>query len=149
MKRKNLKEYANTSGNGPPSPTTPNLDQFYKVKSSIATFPYIQIDDIDDVDIVNVEELNRNKDEESEAFPYPFENFENPEAFEKSVEINPMSGGPGMSILKTPSKAKGGKSNQTMPPGMNSPGWASAPRNGIKAKSENDYIKDFLLRIDI
>jgi len=121
----------------------PNSDQYFKIRTAVASFPYIQIDDVDDVDIINLEEYFA-EEESSKNYPYPFVGYEDSESFELSHEIDPSIGGVGIGTLQTPSKAGGGDTNQNMPVGMNSHGWASAPRNTEKAKNEKDYMKDFL-----
>lgn len=155
MNRKKLKEYTGQGhlrGGGrtvAPRMDHPHSDKLFKVKSAVATFPYIHIDDVDENDLMDLQNIYDGMDFDNEEFSYPFEGHEDGESFEKRNEISPSAGGPGIGILKTPSKAVGGGSNQNMPAGMNSPGWASSPRNTEKSKKENDYIKDFLLKFDI
>jgi len=149
LKKEQLKEYigaGNVKGGRTVSPSMdhPHIDKFYKIKSAVATFPYIHIDDIDDVDVVDLEDFEEIKDEDNE-FPYPYSGYESGESFEDTVSI----GAGGTAGSGIPSKAGGGGSNQDAPAGMNSPGWASAPRNTERARKEKDYIKDFLSKFSV
>jgi len=127
------------------SPDWARRYDYFKPLNALPSFPYI--DDESANGDPYIDELSSIVDDmdnrvESDIYQYPFNGYKSGKDFENNIHQNKSQ----REINSIPSQASGGgRSNSNMPAGMNSPGWASAPRNG-KKDSDRDIIKDFLAK---